>query len=185
MQKKFTESSKIINKQELSKPTKHSIIKAMQNITTKENFVRKLRDDNIEVIFRSNSAGRLFGITFIDHNTRAVYKGSSLGKTFSANVFHELFNNPDADRQKLIPEIKIGKEEETIILSEKEPFPISQEKISQKESFPNNSFSDDFSALGAIDLFSVLLEEEKTHEYIDPAFRFGKRKKKKRKKPKL
>ena len=185
LQKKFAESSKIIKNQELNLSTKRCIIQAMQNITTKENFARKLRDNNIEVIFRSNPGGRLFGITFIDHNTRTVYKGSSLGKAFSANVFHELFYNPDADRQKLIPEMKMNKEEETIPLSEKESLPILQEKISETESFKKSIFSDDFSALGAIDLFSVLLEEEKTHEYIDPAFRFRKRKKRKSKKPKL
>lgn len=38
----------------------------------------------------------------------------------------------------------------------------------------------DTSALGAIDIFSLLMEDDHTHEYIDPAFRFGRRKKKKR-----
>ena len=38
----------------------------------------------------------------------------------------------------------------------------------------------DTSALGAVDIFSVLMEDDHTHEYIDPAFRFGLKKKKKR-----
>lgn len=33
-----------------------------------------------------------------------MFNGSRLGKAFSANVFNELFNNPDADRERLIPQ---------------------------------------------------------------------------------
>ena len=47
------------------------------------------------------------------------------------------------------------------------------------QSEPSGSLIDT-SALGAIDIFSVLMEEDHTHEYTDPAFRFGHRKKKKR-----
>ena len=38
----------------------------------------------------------------------------------------------------------------------------------------------DTSALGAVDIFSVLMEDDHTHEYIDLAFRYGRKKKKKR-----
>ena len=38
----------------------------------------------------------------------------------------------------------------------------------------------DTAVLGTIDIFSVLMEDDHTHEYIDPAFRFGGKKKKKR-----
>ena len=47
------------------------------------------------------------------------------------------------------------------------------------QSEPSGSLIDT-SALGAIDIFSVLMEDDHTHEYIDPAFRFGRKKKKKR-----
>jgi len=47
------------------------------------------------------------------------------------------------------------------------------------QSEPSGSLIDT-SALGAIDIFSLLMEDDHTHEYIDPAFRFGRRKKKKR-----
>ena len=41
-------------------------IKAMQDIGTKENFVRRLKDADLEVVYRINTEGRLSGITFID-----------------------------------------------------------------------------------------------------------------------
>ena len=55
------------------------------------------------MVYRINPEGCLYGITFIGHTTRTVFNGSRLGKAFSANVFNELFNNPDADRIRLIP----------------------------------------------------------------------------------
>lgn len=76
----------------------------MQGISTKEDFARRLKEADIEVIYRINPEGRLYGITFIDHTTRTVFNGSRMGKAFSANVFNELFNNPDADRERLIPQ---------------------------------------------------------------------------------
>lgn len=75
----------------------------MQDIGTKEDFARKLKEADIETVYRINPEGRLYGITFIDHTSRTVLNGSRLGKAFSANVFNELFNNPDADRTRLIP----------------------------------------------------------------------------------
>ena len=65
----------------------------MQDISTKEDFARKLKEADIEVVYRINPEGRLYGITFIDHTNRTMFNGSRLGKAFSANVFNELFNN--------------------------------------------------------------------------------------------
>lgn len=36
--------------------------------------------------------GRIYGVTFIDHENRTVLNGSRLGKDFSANVFNDLFS---------------------------------------------------------------------------------------------
>ena len=54
-----------------------------------------------------------------------------------------------------------------------------QENQSQHQSESSDSLID-ISALGAVDIFSILMEDDHTHEYIDPAFRYGRRKKKKR-----
>ncbi len=37
------------------------------------------------------SKGRIYGVTFIDHNRREVFNGSRMGKEFSANIYNELF----------------------------------------------------------------------------------------------
>ena len=58
----------------------------------REEFVRLLGSKVIDVVFRENDAGRIYGVTFIDHHNREVYNGSRLGKEFSANNFEKLFN---------------------------------------------------------------------------------------------
>ena len=59
----------------------------------REEFVRLLVSKGIDVVFRENDAGRIYGVTFIDHHNREVYNGSRLGKEFSANNFEKLFNS--------------------------------------------------------------------------------------------
>lgn len=183
LQKKFTASTEKVKKDKLAERTRQEIIKAMQDIGTKEDFVRRLKDADIEVVYRINPEGRLYGITFIDHTNRTMFNGSRLGKAFSANVFNELFNNPDADRTRLIPSPEQDtprKERETDAekRQEREEY-RQQENRGNYQSEPSGSLIDT-SALGAIDIFSVLMEDDHTHEYIDPAFRFGRKKKKKR-----
>ena len=59
----------------------------------REEFVRLLGSKGIDVVFRENDAGRIYGVTFIDHRNREVYNGSRLGKEFSANTFEKFFNS--------------------------------------------------------------------------------------------
>lgn len=65
---------------------------AMRTARSREELVALLKKEDIDVVFRENEAGRVYGVTFIDHNRREVFNGSRLGKDFSANVFNGLFN---------------------------------------------------------------------------------------------
>lgn len=60
----------------------------------RDEFIRLLAGKGIDVVFRENDGGRIYGATFIDHRNREVYNGSRLGKEFSANAFERLFNSP-------------------------------------------------------------------------------------------
>ena len=51
-----------------------------------------LEKDRIGVVFRENETGRIYGVTFIDHNRREAFNGSRMGKEFSANVLNGLFH---------------------------------------------------------------------------------------------
>ncbi|MDR1756139.1 MAG: mobilization protein, partial [Culturomica sp.] len=54
-------------------------------------FRARLRDKGIDLVLRYGNGGRLFGATFIDHNSRTVLNGSALGKDFAANALAERF----------------------------------------------------------------------------------------------
>ena len=72
---------------------------AMRPHNTRDEFRRLLKADNMDAIFRINPVGRIYGVTFIDHNTGIVANGSLLGKEFSANAFNELYPAPKEMQQ--------------------------------------------------------------------------------------
>jgi len=72
---------------------------AMSPHNTREEFRRLLKTENIDAIFRINPIGRIYGVTFIDHNAGIVANGSVLGKEFSANVFNDLYPAPKEECQ--------------------------------------------------------------------------------------
>ncbi|MBE9598701.1 relaxase/mobilization nuclease domain-containing protein [Pedobacter sp. MC2016-24] len=48
-----------------------------------------LKKEGITPVLRQNEAGLLYGITYIDHKSKCVFNGSSLGKTYSAKAISE------------------------------------------------------------------------------------------------
>ena len=72
---------------------------AMSPHNTRDEFRQLLKADGIDTVFRINPAGRIYGVTFIDHNAGIVANGSVLGSEFSANVFNELYSAPNEKRQ--------------------------------------------------------------------------------------
>ena len=63
----------------------------MRQADSRKRFVELLGQNRIDVVFRENERGRIYGVTFIDHNRREVFNGSRMGKEFSANVFNDYF----------------------------------------------------------------------------------------------
>lgn len=66
-------------------------------------FERELMRQGIGVVFRINDAGRIYGVTFINHADKTVFNGSRLGKEFSANMFNDLFAGQDGMRVPGLP----------------------------------------------------------------------------------
>ena len=67
------------------------IARALRQADSRKRFVELLGQNRIDVVFRENERGRIYGVTFIDHNRREVFNGSRVGKEFSANVFNDYF----------------------------------------------------------------------------------------------
>lgn len=53
-------------------------------VTTTKQFSETLAKKGIAVIFRTNTEGRTYGITFVDNRSKAVFNGSALGKSYGA-----------------------------------------------------------------------------------------------------
>jgi hypothetical protein len=79
----------------LRKPLKENlktiIAQALKQSSNRQSFHQALRAENVQVRFRWNEEGRIYGVTFIDHKNKAVFNGSDLGKEFSANPMNERF----------------------------------------------------------------------------------------------
>src|SRR5690606_34441022 len=72
---------------------RNSIDRVMKTKASPAGFQQALASKGIDVLFRKNEQGRLYGVTFIDHNTKSVFNGSDLGKSYSANALSQWFSN--------------------------------------------------------------------------------------------
>lgn len=88
-------TEKIKNKKLNIRQSKGIISDAMNNSKNRRQFISLLKSNRIDVVFRENEDGRIYGVTFIDHKNKSVFNGSRLGKEFSANNFDSLFNQKD------------------------------------------------------------------------------------------
>lgn len=135
-----------------------------KNISLAE-LTRLLEKEGINVIFRKNTEGLIYGITYVDHTTKCVLNGSALGKQYSAKAIQERCGLIDSTKQNfaaagsLIPHG--GK------ITDTNSWDLFQD---------NNAAGTDL--LGKI--VDVLTQSEHTPNYVPNQLK-GKRKKKKRK----
>lgn len=132
-------------------------------------FRANLREKGIDLMLRYGNGGRLFGATFIDHNSRTVLNGSALGKEFSANALGTRFADfSTASREDLQPVPSISAKEALR--------PSVQHEPEDKPATVKGYLGDD-SPVGS--LLSVLTPEPDQHDANEPMSK--KKRKKKRK----
>ena len=90
---RMEKSGKTIKDGKLKERTRKIVAAAMQTARNRQKFEQELKRQGIDVVFRQNDSGRIYGVTFIDHDSRVVLNGSRLGKEFSANVFNDLYSD--------------------------------------------------------------------------------------------
>lgn len=71
-------------------------------------LIQALEKEGIRTVLRQNEAGIIYGITFVDHQTKCVFNGSSLGKQYSAKAIQDRCGlntinspKPTEERQRL------------------------------------------------------------------------------------
>lgn len=75
--------------------SKHAISKVLEkhHLSSREELVAELEKVGISLVFRQNNDGRIYGLTYVDHNTHCVFNGSELGKSFSAKAVLDSIDN--------------------------------------------------------------------------------------------
>ena len=145
-------------------PTKQSLQSAvtiaLKSTTDELGFKKQLAEQGINVVVRRNDTGRIYGITFIDHNSKAVWNGSRLATELSANTFNDYWNN------NIKPEIK-----EPIVqqpkISTSNDADIPQEKPHHLFDFLNTSEKQED---GLIEALGGLLPEAQGEDYEEQDF---------------
>lgn len=89
----FDKSKTALKNDSFQKTLQAAVTIALQSTADELSFKKQLAEQGINVVVRRNDAGRIYGITFIDHNSRSVWNGSRLGKKLSANTFEEYWND--------------------------------------------------------------------------------------------
>lgn len=167
LQRRFEKSKEVTT--EIKSKTSQ-IISAALNITTNEkNFTAYLIEHGINTVIRRNEQGRLYGITFVDHNTGNVFNGSHLGKQFSANIFHELFSGKN-----------INEPLKTDLVASKK-FPLGNTKSLKEDLHPLFDFMVNAgNALSDWGLINSLLLNTMAEDPEEQIFEFNMKKKKKK-----
>jgi len=101
LEKRFAENELL--KKEYRKNLKTSIdwimVKPPKNLL---DFKEALQKEKINLVIRQNDNGIIYGLTYIDHNTKCVFNGSDIGKEYSAKGILEKCGirqlTPDQDK---------------------------------------------------------------------------------------
>ena len=93
VQRRMEKSGEAIKNGKLKERTRKIVADAVRNTRNRKELEQQLRKQGIDVVFRQNDSGRIYGVTFIDHDSRVVLNGSRLGKEYSANVFNDLYSD--------------------------------------------------------------------------------------------
>ncbi|UCS95226.1 relaxase/mobilization nuclease domain-containing protein [Echinicola marina] len=135
-----------------------------------QELINALEKQGIHVVLRQNANGILYGITYVDHQTKCVFNGSALGKAYSAKAIQERCLPEGVPGQDLLahPDLKqkIGLQPQATAAAET--------KGTDKDFQPATR------STGKENLLEVLTQAESTLDYLPHQLK-KKRKKKKRK----
>lgn len=178
LQKHFEQSKENMKTEPSKEILKNSIEVAMNTTTNETDFKKQLVDQGVNTVVRRNDQGRIYGMTFIDHESRTVWNGSQLSKNLSANVFNELWKK-DGTHQVPNP-IKIDK---TVLPKNKEKdFELENEKPHALFDFLNGNNSTHCNTnCGLIESLGSLLTNVQAEDYEEQIFANQIKKKAKRK----
>ena len=132
-------------------PTKRKVAEVLNQSSGKDDFVAKLKERNIDVVFRYTDEGRIYGVTFVDHDTMTALNGSRLGKEFSANALNARFGQQSQPTEQA-PIIPVAPSSEDTTQAQSTSSAGTSPAPTQSQSAHSDSGDYDFTLPG-LDLF--------------------------------
>jgi len=81
------ETSRQAHKQRVKNAIDLTLLK--ETIHSVTDMEKALLKERIQLVVRQNDKGIIYGMTYVDHQTKCVFNGSDLGKPYSANTMQE------------------------------------------------------------------------------------------------
>jgi len=146
----FTKCKTTLKNTSTKQTLQSAVAIALYSTKNEMDFKKQLAEQGINVVIRRNDTQRIYGITFIDHNSKTVWNGSNLGKELSANVFNDCWN------KNIKPEIKETFQPQSNPLQPKDSSDLPIEKphpffdFLNQEPFPEKHENSLIEALGGL-----------------------------------
>ncbi len=130
--------------------------KTLTTAMNSDHFSELLKAQHIDVVYRANDDGFVYGITYVDHRTKTVFNGSDLGKAYSAAAIRqqwarEISHEPPERKEGMPPPVSI---QSTKVIAESQPIDT--------------------------DLFQVVMDAEKSYDYLPHQLKKKRKRKRKR-----
>lgn len=174
IEKRIARNTAVLKANPHSLNTLRSAVLSVRAVSSsEEEFVRQLRKQGIEAIFRRTDESRIYGATFINRTERLAVNGSRLGREFAARAWEEWCNTSHATADTILT----GTPQRQAAT----PSDVAGETAGKlQQNVP--SLLDDILITGT-ETFGELFEPlpPQHEEYIDPAFRIIRTKKRKKK----
>ena len=175
----FEQSKAALKNHRVKTTIKAAVGIALESTDGEKNFKKQLAKLGINVIVRRNDTGRIYGITFIDHNSKTIWNGSRLGKEFAANTFNDYWNHT------IKPEIKEHEERQPKVKQSTTAEDLPAEKPHELFNFLNKEVQTYHTdEIGIIEGLGGLLPETRGEDYEEQDFANKMKKKRNRKRGK-
>lgn len=177
LQKHFARAMEQMKKDPTRAILKNTIEATMHIATGEAEFKKQLVEQGINTVVRRNDEGRIYGITFIDHESRTVWNGSALDKNLAANVFNDLWKGQAVEQRNDADHTVFPTNTGKGVADEKEETHELFDSLHKEQ--PDYATDD----VGLIDGLGGLLPEAQGEDYEEQVFANRMKKKKKSKRP--
>jgi len=137
-----------------------------------DEFATELKKEKVTAVIQKNEQSFVYGITFIDHRTRVVFKGSDLGKGYSAAGLKKRIAKASDEEKIKAPNLL-----ERIFSQSSQTRDLSP-RLSHSQEAKKDTDQRQDAGLAKENLWDLLMNREKDDQRVP--FDFGRKKKKRR-----